>query len=143
MFYAASTNGFYDPAFHGDAIPDDAVAITQALHARLLAGQSEGATIMPDNDGRPTLRRPPAAERRAALHEAIKSEAGRRIVQISPLWRQSNDQREPSEEGARRFERIDAIRAASDRIGELLDETSAADLDAFMIEGSPLWPEFD
>lgn len=55
MFYAKSTGGFYVPEINGENIPADAVEISNAEHARLLAGQSEGKQISADMDGRPIL----------------------------------------------------------------------------------------
>ena len=59
IYYAKSTNGFYDTAIHGDAIPSDAVEITQQQHAALLQGQSEGKLIAADENGYPILQDPP------------------------------------------------------------------------------------
>lgn len=59
MFYAKSTNGFYDAAIHGAAIPTDAVEITAEQHAELLAGQSAGQLIKADESGYPVLADPP------------------------------------------------------------------------------------
>ena len=53
-YYAKSTGGFYDSTIH-TAWPEDAVWITDELHATLLAGQSNGQVIMPDKDGKPML----------------------------------------------------------------------------------------
>lgn len=58
MFYSKSTSGFYDTAIHGDNIPADAVEITKAEHAALLAGQSKGKRIVSDSAGVPTLADP-------------------------------------------------------------------------------------
>lgn len=60
MLYSGQTGGFYDPAIHGNGIPADAVEITVAEHADLLAGQSAGKRILADEDGRPVLADPPA-----------------------------------------------------------------------------------
>lgn len=59
MFYSKSTGGFYTREIHGDAIPADAVEITTAEHAALLAGQGQGKRITADADGRPLLQDPP------------------------------------------------------------------------------------
>ena len=59
MFYAKSTGGFYDAAIHGDNIPADAVEITEAEHAALIEGQSQGKVIVADKSGRPILQDPP------------------------------------------------------------------------------------
>ena len=53
-YYAKSTGGFYDSTIH-KVWPEDAVWITDELHATLLAGQSNGQVIMPDKDGKPML----------------------------------------------------------------------------------------
>ena len=53
MYYAPSTGGFYDPAIHGDAMPDDATPITQDQHADLIAAQAQGARIVAGPEGHP------------------------------------------------------------------------------------------
>ncbi|MFU2067732.1 hypothetical protein ACLQ9R_01515 [Bordetella hinzii] len=58
MFFSKSTGGFYSPDIHGEAIPDDAVEITDQEHAALLDGQAVGKVIMTDSDGRPILANP-------------------------------------------------------------------------------------
>ncbi|QEY74101.1 DUF4376 domain-containing protein [Pseudomonas denitrificans (nom. rej.)] len=55
MFYSASAGGFYSQGIHGDAIPDDAIAISEELHARLLEGQQNGQRIAAGEDGMPML----------------------------------------------------------------------------------------
>lgn len=57
-----------------------------------------------------------------ALILEIKCEAARRIETIAPLWRQTNDLREPTGAGAARFAEIDAVRVWSNRL-----ELAAAD----------------
>ena len=59
MFYSKSTGGFYTREIHGDNIPDDAVEITEAEHAALIEGQSQGKRIVADESGRPILQDPP------------------------------------------------------------------------------------
>lgn len=74
QYYSASTGGFYDSP--SDA-PFDAVEITDAEHAALLAGQSATKCIAPDSTGRPILadRPAPTAEQLAAARIAeIKAE---------------------------------------------------------------------
>ena len=53
MYYAPSTGGFYDPAIHGEAMPDDATPITQDQHADLIAAQAQGARIVAGPEGQP------------------------------------------------------------------------------------------
>jgi hypothetical protein len=52
MLYSKSTGGFYDPAINA-SIPADAVPITVATWAALLAAQSTGKVIIPDVNGSP------------------------------------------------------------------------------------------
>jgi len=52
LYYSKSTGGFYDTAIHGD-IPANAVEITAAEHAALLAAQASGQSIQAGEDGRP------------------------------------------------------------------------------------------
>jgi len=76
--YSASTGGFYAAAIHGNAIPDDAKDITDAQHAALLEGQSQGKTISADANGYPVLTDPippTLAESIAALIRQIDSDA--------------------------------------------------------------------
>lgn len=53
MYYSKTTGGFYDAVIHGDNIPYDAVEITSAIYASLLADQSSGKQIIPDENGYP------------------------------------------------------------------------------------------
>jgi hypothetical protein len=53
--YSASAGGFYRADVHGDAIPPDAVPITDEAHAALMAGQISGHPIIPGPDGAPML----------------------------------------------------------------------------------------
>jgi hypothetical protein len=54
LYYAASTKGFYDDTIHTAVqIPEDAKPITQERHAELMALQSQGLPITPDENGFP------------------------------------------------------------------------------------------
>ena len=44
--YSPSTGGFYDDALHGETMPADAVAITDALYVTLISGQTSAQTIV-------------------------------------------------------------------------------------------------
>ena len=72
MFYSKTTGGFYTREIHGDNIPADAVDITEAEHAELLEGQSQGKLIVADESGRPILQdpQPPTAEQIIAQYTA-------------------------------------------------------------------------
>ncbi len=126
--------------------PEGAAQISNARHAQLLAALSGGRKVAADARGRPVIA--PAARRsatsiRAELRSRIQSEAARRIAAISPEWRQLNDLRVPSEAGAVRFARLDAIRSASNAIEGIADSLPAEDLAGFPIAAHTLWPEFD
>ncbi len=58
MFYSATTKGFYDPLIH-DAMPTDAVEITDAAYQALMDGQAAGSVIAPDSNGHPVLQPSP------------------------------------------------------------------------------------
>lgn len=61
IYAAASTQGFYDSAIHGAAIPKDAKEITSDLHLSLINGQAAGMVIdWSPADGIPVLAQPPA-----------------------------------------------------------------------------------
>lgn len=55
LFFAPSTQGFYDSEIHGGAIPDDAVEIDQRSYDALQAGQADGKLIQAGTDGAPCL----------------------------------------------------------------------------------------
>lgn len=55
MFYSAATKGFYSVEVHGNAMPVDAVEISAGDHAALIAGQAQGARIVPGAGGAPVL----------------------------------------------------------------------------------------
>lgn len=57
VFYSAITGGFYDPDVNNQ-IPSDVVEITDEYRWELIAGQSEGKLIAPDNTGYPVLSDP-------------------------------------------------------------------------------------
>ena len=59
MHYSAITGGFYSEAVNAGGIPPDAVEITPAQHAALLAAQSTGKRIVPDANGYPVAQDPP------------------------------------------------------------------------------------
>lgn len=141
LFYSAGTNAFFDDQLHA-ALPDDAVEISAARHRVLLAAQANGSAICAGDDGKPRIRRPVVtlADRRAALVRRVKREAARRIDAVSPIWRQLNDQRVPSEASAARFAAIDAIRAASDAIEADIAAALSDGLTAIDVAAHPLWP---
>ena len=53
--YSKSTKGFYDTTIHGDAIPSDAVEVSDDYYNELMAGQASNKRIEADNKGIPRL----------------------------------------------------------------------------------------
>lgn len=73
LFYSPALRGFYDDRIHGE-IPADAIEITAADHASLIAGQSAGRQIVPGPGGAPVLAEivaPTEAELLAARRAAM------------------------------------------------------------------------
>ena len=63
FLYSASTPGFYHTDIHGEAIPADAVEISDEEHRALLDQQATGLEIRPGPNGRPMATTPePSAE---------------------------------------------------------------------------------
>lgn len=149
VFFAMvpDASGQPQPAFflRQSQAPEGAVAISGRRHAQLVEALAEGKAITRSAKGSPKIiaRRVDTGAQRAQLVAAIKREAARRIDQVAPIWRQLNDTRAPSAQGARRFAQIDAIRDASNAIEALLAAAADRDLGAFPVSTNPAWPEFD
>lgn len=77
--FSASTGGFYRDEVHGNAIPNDAVEISDAERAALLQGQEAGKRIVADANGFPVLATPALPELQTAKWADIKAERDRRI----------------------------------------------------------------
>lgn len=78
MFYSKQTGGFYKSEIHGGNIPADAVEITDAEHASLLAGQSQGKPIKAATNGRPFNEEPPPRTLAAAKTQKLAALAAER-----------------------------------------------------------------
>ncbi|QSR16080.1 hypothetical protein [Novosphingobium sp. KA1] len=141
FFYSATTGGFYSDAVHPTR-PEDCVEISDADYYALIDGQASGGTIsVCSTTGLPevvTSEDTPAATR-ARLIASVKREASRRILIISPEWRQLNDLRSPSEDAQERFIAIDAVRSASNAIELQIGETADEGLGAFDVANNALW----
>lgn len=91
--YSASTKGFYNSEVHAaDSIPADAVEITDARHAELLAAQSLGKVIGADADGKPVASPPPAyvmtaADARAKRDALLRSSDWTQIPDVPEATR--------------------------------------------------------
>jgi hypothetical protein len=143
IYFSAHRRGFFDGRFH-DALPADAVAISDDQYRQLLDAQAAGAAIDADASGLPkaaTPARPTLSALRAATIEKVKAQASRRILAISPLWQQMNDLRLPTDDGDARFARIDAIRHASDAIEADVAAMSARSIEALDLATHIAWPE--
>lgn len=151
LYWSASTEGFFDARIHGeDQLPADAVRITPARHAELMAAQARGAAIERSPGGVPVIRPVRARtldDRREAAIAAIKGEARRRIEAGVPLWRQINDMlalssvADPDHEAAlSRRAWVDRVRAASNGLERLVEAIGAADLAVFDPALDSHWP---
>lgn len=60
-YYFATENTFYHSDIH-QAIPPEAVAITDKKCQQLLEGRSQGLIVMPDSNGKPVLTDPPPSD---------------------------------------------------------------------------------
>lgn len=58
MYYSANDGGFYTRSVHGEAIPEDAVEITDEEYVALMTGPTSVLQIIPDAEGRPTRQAP-------------------------------------------------------------------------------------
>lgn len=58
-YFSPSTGGFYAREIHGDAIPEDAVEVSDEIHASMMEGQSQGKVIVAGDGGYPMLADPP------------------------------------------------------------------------------------
>lgn len=144
FLWSPSTHGFYLPDVSSQ-IPADAVPVEARVHADCMAQLAAGGVLSCCPETSAPIAAPPViapADRRAALVRAIKAEAYRRIELVSPIWRQLNDLRTPNDDGAARFSAIDAIRAASDAIEELVVAAEDGALPDFPVAANPLWPLF-
>lgn len=144
ILFSPSTGGFYLGALHGDAVPADVVRLTARRHADLMEAQAQGARIVVKN-GKPVAQILDVMEidQRATSLAAVKMEARRRIEAVAPIWRQLNDTRSPSDAGALRFARIDAIRSASAALEAIVQATADDALSSLSLADHPAWPEFD
>mgnify|MGYP003336485490 CR=1 FL=1 len=140
IYYSAERRGFFSPSCHAE-LPADAVRVSAARHAELISAQERGAQIIPDARGRPELQFPSERPQRDILARQIKREAARRIAAISPAWRQMNDLRTPSAEGAARFAAIDAVRASSTDVEAALAATDDVALAKFDVANHPAWKD--
>lgn len=148
--YSPSTGAFYHTDIHGDAIPADAIAISEQTHASLMSAQARGAEIvMSPTEG--VIARMPGQDRETLLGLAIrrvKGHARKRILAVAPLERQANDNaalalgpNDPEYDSAfaRRL-KINAIRAASNAIESDLNDLDPGALAVFNPSHSTRWP---
>lgn len=92
MFYSSTAMGFFDPAIHA-AIPADAVEITAADHAALMAAQAEGLVIVADVDGRPVAMAPPPPSVDVLL-SALRIERDNRLAAATAILDRHRNQRD-------------------------------------------------
>lgn len=159
LFYSASRAGFFDDRIHLD-LPSDAQPITTKQHADLLAAQSAGSRIEPDENGRPIARKTiiEIDTRRALAIGEVKFEARRRILALATLEQQTNDNAviaqaalgstgidvkvDPAAlaKALARRAAIDAIRSASDPLEAEISTMNTRTLSAFDVTTNANWP---
>lgn len=85
MYYSAAHGGFYDPAIHGNKLPNDAKQITPQEYQQLLSAQSVGKAIIAGSNGLPTAIDP--SSKIDALCQRIDTAAdnARRAVAGDPM----------------------------------------------------------
>lgn len=92
MLYSFETCGFYSRNIHGDAIPADAVELSQQEYSSLMDGLSKGKIISRGDDGRPQLVSIPASREdiEQSVWWLIKAERERRTLtggyQVNGFW---------------------------------------------------------
>lgn len=81
--FSKETGGFYLPEIHGDAIPPDAVEVSEEEHAGLMEAQSAGKYICADDNGFPVaMEQPSLSPEQLASAAAYKRD---RLLQIAAL----------------------------------------------------------
>lgn len=86
LFYAASTNAFYDPSITAaSALPSDAVEITRERHIDLMNAQARGAVISPGPQGLPAALELPKLSRGDHLGFALQGVRRHRASLMSIL----------------------------------------------------------
>jgi hypothetical protein len=85
-YYSPSTNGFYHPVIHGQAMPADVVEISKDKHRALLLANAGGKVIQPGEGGRPVAvdPPPPSISDLAARRDALLRESHWRIAEDEP-----------------------------------------------------------
>ena len=148
-FYSPSRGGFFDDKINR-TIPDDCVPLKpgqrQALHAALATGKVIRVTA--NRAVQAVAPTPPAVDdRRAQLHTAVKREASRRILAITPMWQQLNDLRVIAtgvgldrSAAVARCDAIDAVRTASNVLDEVIEAMGAGALARLDVTAPIHWP---
>ena len=78
LYFSSNTKGFYRNDIHS-TIPPDAVEITAATHAALMAAQSSGKIIASDANGHPIAIDPPPPSREQKM-TALRGERDQRLA---------------------------------------------------------------
>ena len=84
LYYAKSTNGFYDNEIN-TVIPADAIEISTELHQSLMQFQSLGKIIQSDKEGNPVALDPPAPTK-DQLIQMYESVAQKNLDSVAKAW---------------------------------------------------------
>lgn len=127
--------GFYDDEWHGDAIPSDAIAISDEQHQWLLAGQATGKRMKVDADGAHALvdRAPPTDDELAV---SLRSQRDAALTATDGLVARHRDQQEA---GTRTTLTVDQYKALQAYRQALRDVPAA---DGFPHVELPTAPDF-
>lgn len=78
IYYSASKKGFFDTSSIDYTLPDDAIEIERSYYQELLADQSTGKFIQPNDEGVPVAVNPPIP---AVTKPDVNRERSRRIAE--------------------------------------------------------------
>jgi len=85
IYYAKSTNGFYDTVVN-IKIPTDAVEITEEEHQLLLNNQANGFEISSDANGKPiNIPVPPPSPEQIAAEQAFENAKASALAKLTAL----------------------------------------------------------
>ena len=140
-WYSPSRRGFGLIIWGKKKRPKDAIDISAEEHAALFPPGQPTREIETGPDGKPRWKLASIDDQRADAIFAVKAEAKRRIEAVLPLHKQMNAMRVGGPDADAAFQKIDAIRAASNLIEkDIADSEMPLDVP---VTDHPAWLEFD